>query len=146
MEHRIIQKNVSYLILRDVFLFLLVFVHTFSFYFPGFGGGRLSIVLAAGFVIWLVLLFRLIALSVKAGKDDYLKNAFQDEFFSAVAVKSGYYAFLGMLIACVMFFAVSIMQYNSLLALNLPAYLACEIIILCGVILNDASKLILLRK
>lgn len=146
MEKNVIRRTVAYLMSRDVLLFLLVFSHTviriniLTDVHP-----VIPIILGICAVLWLLFFTRLMELVFKLKKDAHYKNAFNDEYFSSTKLRAGYNAYTCMFITGVIIAAASIIFEASSSIVVLPVYIACEIIILSGVIADDITKMLSVR-
>ncbi len=146
MEKKVIGHTVTYLVSRDVLLFLLVFSHTvistniFASVHPVIPA---ALVICA--ILWILFFSRLMGLVFKLRKDAYISTAFNDEYFINTKLKSGYNAYTSMVITAVLIAAVSLIFEAASSAITIPVYITCEIIILSGIITDDITKMLSVR-
>lgn len=145
-EKVIIKRTIGHLIIRDILITLLIGSHII-YYFNFIPGIKNIVLLLAGTagLLWIVLYLRLIITACKARKNNYLKEAFQDELFTGIRLKAGCNAFVSMAMTCLVLLLIS--AFIDILSINIdiPVYLACELIFLSGIATDDISKIILSR-
>lgn len=141
-ENNVIQSTSRFLLLRDLLLFLLILAHAGLHYkvLPD-AVDYIYIFIAVIGVLILLLYLRLIMYASKAGKNEYLKNAFKDELFETIKIKSYYHGFIGMV--CVIVLLVLIYMISAALgeAIEIPMVFTCEALLLTGIIVSDISKI-----
>ncbi len=146
MENKVVRRAVAYLVSRDVLLFILIFSHTvistgiLTAIHPAIPA---ALVICA--ILWVLFFSRLMGLVFKLRKDEYINAAFKDEYFSNVKLKSGCNAYTSMIITGVLIAAASLIFEASSSGIVIPVYIACEIIILSGVISDDITKMLSVR-
>ncbi len=146
MEKKVVGRTVAYLVSRDVLLFILVFSHTvISTNLLSDVHPVIPAALGICAVLWVLFLTRLMRLVFKLRKDDYINAAFKDEYFSNIKLKAGFNAYTSMIITGVLIAAVSLIFEAASSGIMIPVYIACEIIILSGVIADDITKMLSVR-
>lgn len=146
MEKKVVRRAVAYLISRDVLLFILVFSHTvISTNILTAVHPAIPAALGICAVLWILFFSRLIRLAFKLRKDEYINAAFNDEYFSNAKLKAGFNAYTSMVITGVLIAAASLIFEAASSGIMIPVYIACEIIILSGVITDDITKMLSVR-
>lgn len=146
MEKKVFKRTVTYLLSRDVLLFLLVFSHTvLSINMLPDAHPVIPVILGICTLLWIIFFTRLMGLVFRLKKDAHYKNAFNDEYFSQAKLKAGFNAYTCMVITGVIMAAASIIIEASSSGIMLPVYITCEIIILSGVITDDITKILSVR-
>jgi uncharacterized membrane protein len=146
MENKVVRRTVAYLVSRDVLLFILVFSHTvISTNILTAVHPVIPAVLVICAVLWILFFTRLMGLVIKLRKDEYINSAFKDEYFSNAKLKAGFNAYTSMIIAGVLLAIASLILEAASSGIMIPVYIACEIIILSGVIADDITKLLSVR-
>lgn len=146
MEKKVFKRTVTYLLSRDVLLFLLIFSHTvLSINMLPDAHPVIPVILGICTLLWIIFFTRLMGLVFRLKKDAHYKNAFNDEYFSQTKLKAGFNAYTCMVITGVIMAAASIIIEASSSGIMLPVYITCEIIILSGVITDDITKILSVR-
>ncbi len=141
-ENNIIQNTGRFLLLRDVLLFLLILAHAGLYYnLLADAENYIYIFIAAIAVLIMLLYLRLIMYARNAGKNDYLKNAFKDELFEMIKMKSYYHGFIGMVSVILMFILINVISGSFGEAIEIPMVFTCEALLLTGIIVSDISKI-----
>ncbi len=141
-ENNVIQKTGRFLLLRDLLLFLLILAHAGLYYevLPD-AVNYIYIFIAVIGVLILLLYLGLIMYARKAGKNEYLKNAFKDELFETIKIKSYYHGFIGMVSVIVLLVLINMISVALGEAIEIPMIFTCEVLLLSGIIVSDISKM-----
>ncbi|MCX7745849.1 MAG: hypothetical protein N2645_03015 [Clostridia bacterium] len=146
MEKTIIGRTIGYLISRDILLAILVLGHI-SVYYHFFSQINFVIlpVLVVGAFLWILFFTKLIRIVSIAKKDKYLVTAFSDEYFSNIKMRAGYNGYIIMVLCCLIFIFGSVLLNILSIGVDIPVYIAFEIVMLLGVVTDDISKILLSR-
>lgn len=146
MEEKVLRRTVAYLVSRDVLLLILVFSHTvISINLLTAVQPVIPTVLGVCAVLWILFFTRLMELVFKLRKNSYINEAFKDEYFSNVKLKAGFNAYTSMVITGVVIAAAALILEAASSGFMIPVYIACEIIVLSGVITDDITKMLSVR-
>lgn len=146
MENVIIKRTAWYLISRDMFLLFLIVIRMLICYGTlNPGDPILIILLIATAIPFVFFCIRLITLALKAKQNQYVSDAFKDEYFRQIKLKSGYNAFLCMLIVSVAALVANGIMNLQPACIPFPATGICEIIIFSGVVTSDITKILMSR-
>jgi len=143
-EKIIIVKTIGYLITRDILLLTLVFTHIIAYYNNLWE--RKSIFLSISLVvilIWILFFINILFNFYKLKKDKVLVQAFKDEYFYNIKIKSGSNGYIIMLLTCMIFIIINLIFNMLSIQVDFPSYFFCDIIFLIGIITNDISKILL---
>lgn len=142
-ENTIIKHTFRYLIARDILFLLLVFIHTLIFYkLIEFIKVPIIVLLGAGLLTSGLCFCNLMLTVYRTRKDSYLKQAFKDEFFISMRIKSGYHGYIAVIVTSIFFIVTSLLMDMLSTGIDIPIYLILELVILIGVVTDDMSKIL----
>lgn len=139
------RQAIGYIIARDIFLLLLITGHVL-FYYQWIIGPSVLWVLAVGAVAWAIIYVKSVKMYLKIRRDRYLRDAYYDEYFKNIMLKSGYRGYVAVFILCFALIVVSAVSDLVSIHINLPYQIVCEFIIMVGLFTDDVSKIIELSR
>ncbi len=138
-ENLLIKKANRWLVIRNAFLLGLILLH-FSIYFEiGSDFTLIKIgIISVCTALWLFVYIKYVVMALKASKNTYLKNAFRDEYFYMIKIKSGYHGFVAMLIVIIALILLGLMLDLGHVSMVIPS----EIVLYSGILVSDISKIV----
>lgn len=141
------RKALGYIIVRDLFLLMLIGGHIF-YYYKGiaFLNYPMTFILVAGASIWLFYYIQSVMVYQKLKKDPYYREAYHDEYFKNIILKASHHGYTSIFFIAIGLIIISIVSYMTAATVDLPYYIACEVMIFLAIFTDDTSKIILLSR
>lgn len=146
-ENMMIQRKTRYSIIQDLFLLIAIITHILLYYnfFKQIELYLFSIV-GISAVIWFGYYIKSFLLYRQAVKDNYLKQAIRDEYFTNINLKANTHGFTAILIICIFVILTNLSMSFFNINFNIPSIILSEIILLTSIITIDISKFMQIRR
>ena len=140
-ETKHMRLAIRYLIVRDTLLFGLIGSHLL-FYYNLITNLSTSVfwALMGGAIVWAIYHVKSTNTYYRMRND--LQDIYHDEYMKNIMLKANYHGYVSVFILCLALIAISVLSNVLTITIDIPYYIACEIIILIAIITNDVSKII----